>query len=52
MAFGRIVMCAFVGLLLIALQLLSIALAASLVIAACAAGATAALSHNARIKAY
>jgi hypothetical protein len=50
-AFGRIVMCALVGILLLVTPL-PIALALSLIIAAFAAGATTALSYKTRIEAY
>lgn len=51
MAFGRIVMCALLGLLLFTTPL-PIALALSFIVAAFAAGFTAALSRRVRIEAY
>jgi hypothetical protein len=50
-AFGRIVMCAFVGAMLFTMPF-SVALALALVIAAVAAGAAAALSPRIRVEAY
>lgn len=51
MAFGRIVMCLFVGVLLFTTPL-PIALALSLIVTAFAAGAATALSHKRQIEAY
>ena len=51
MAFGRIAMCVFVGVLLLFLPL-SLALAAALIVAAFAAGISTALSYKSRVRAY
>jgi hypothetical protein len=51
MAIGRIVMCVFVSCLLVILPV-SLALAAALIVAAFAAGITAALSHKTKVRAY
>jgi len=51
MALGRIIMCAFVSVLLVVLPL-ALALAAALIAAAFAAGAATALSYKTKIRAY
>ncbi len=51
MAFGRIVMCALVALIIHSAPL-SVALALSLILAGCAAGAATAISHRIKIEAY